>query len=412
MFSLKVKQIVKSKTIARVYEPGWSNRFVPAHSFTNVDPDSICEHGIWEQFLEQEAVSTVKVLMKANEAGIPIFTVSSKNIDQVLPQLQVSEYVKTDIQNAVNKGHIVTIPKSNITINDWNGIGYVVLDPATGAAAYMISGGMAGGATTAIIALAAIAAAIIAIVDVVFAAGVVVTLSACAIGAFAVAWIFSLVVLALVSVLDDVLNHYIYHTEDNSEAFISDAIWALATLGALKCIKVLSTLNSLTNVGRTLAKAVKSVKQLDVNQATLSDLRAAVNGYPNETIDIFMAKFGKSYKTNPLRIEYENKVNGLSKVADDLRSQGKTDEEIARTVSQMRRDLGVQYKDATPPTLREFIYERNVNEYGDPLGPTFDWLIERYDRDYNKIIASSCRPNQDVDTLLGGFREWLLGRLQ
>ena len=206
-----------------MYEPGWSNRFVPAHSFTNVDPDSICEHGIWEQFLEQEAVSTVKVLMKANEAGIPIFTVSSKNIDQVLPQLQVSEYVKTDIQNAVNKGHIVTIPKSNITINDWNGIGYVVLDPATGAAAYMISGGMAGGATTAIIALAAIAAAIIAIVDVVFAAGVVVTLSACAIGAFAAAWIFSLVVLALVSVLDDILNHYVYHTEDNSEAFISNA---------------------------------------------------------------------------------------------------------------------------------------------------------------------------------------------
>ena len=107
-----------------------------------------------------------------------------------------------------------------------------------------------------------------------------------------------------------------------------------------------------------------------------------------------------------------SKVNGLSKVADDLRSQGKTDEEIARTVSQMRRDLGVQYKDATPPTLREFIYERNVNEYGDPLGPTFDWLMKRYRGDYKKIIASSSRPNQDVDTLLGGFREWLLGKLQ
>ncbi len=146
---------------------------------------------------------------------------------------------------------------------------------------------------------------------------------------------------------------------------------------------------------------------------TLSDLRAAVNGYPNETIDIFMVKFGKSYKNNPLRIEYENKVNGLSKVADDLRSQGKTDEEIARTVSQMRRDLGVQYKDATPPTLREYIYELNESRYnGDPLGPTFDWLMERYDRDYNKIIQASCRPNQDVDTLLGGFREWLLGKLQ
>ena len=97
----------------------------------------------------------------------------------------------------------------------------------------MISGGLAGGATTLIVALAAIAAAIIAIVDVVFAAGIVVTLSVCAIGAFAAAWIFSLVVLALVAVLDDILNHYVYHTEDNSEAFISDAIWGLVTLGLL-----------------------------------------------------------------------------------------------------------------------------------------------------------------------------------
>ncbi len=201
--------------------------------------------------------------MKANEAGIPIFTVSSKNIDQVLPQLQVSEYVKTDIQNAVNKGHIVTIPKSNITLNDWNGTGYVVLEPDTGAAAYMISGGMAGGATTAIIFLAAIAAAIIAIVDVLFAASVLVTLSVYFIGAFLAAWVFSLVVLALVSVLDDILNHYVYHTEDNSEAFISDAIWGLVTLGLLGFVKVVGKyLISLLKGAKALSKAGEEVVRL------------------------------------------------------------------------------------------------------------------------------------------------------
>lgn len=92
---------------------------------------------------------------------------------------------------------------------------------------------------------------------------------------------------------------------------------------------------------------------------------------------------------------------------------GETDEQIAITVSQARRDLGVQYKDATPLTLRDFIYERNMATYtGDLLGPTFDTLYAKYDGDYAKIIYAPCRPNPDVDTLLGGFKQWLIGKLQ
>ncbi|MEW6104072.1 MAG: hypothetical protein AB1630_09745 [bacterium] len=49
------------------------------------------------------------------------------------------------IQNAVNSGKIVTISKTEITYANWNGVGYIVMDPETGAAGYLISGGMAGG---------------------------------------------------------------------------------------------------------------------------------------------------------------------------------------------------------------------------------------------------------------------------
>lgn len=33
-----------------------------------------------------------------------------------------------------------------------------------------------------------------------------------------------------------------------------------------------------------------------------------------------------------------------------------------------RRNLGVKYKDATPQPLRDYIYEVNIDRYGDPLG--------------------------------------------
>ena len=82
-----------------------------------------------------------------------------------------------------------------------------------------------------------------------------------------------MVVLALVSVLDDILNHYVYHTEDNSEAFISDAIWALATLGALKCIKVLfETLKFLAKEGRAIYRAKNQLINRGVSRELIEDV--------------------------------------------------------------------------------------------------------------------------------------------
>jgi hypothetical protein len=53
--------------------------------------------------------------------------------------------VKDDVRNSVNAGEKVIIPKTNIQYNDWNGVGYIILDPIKGTGAYMISGGLAGG---------------------------------------------------------------------------------------------------------------------------------------------------------------------------------------------------------------------------------------------------------------------------
>jgi uncharacterized membrane-anchored protein YhcB (DUF1043 family) len=111
---------------------------------------SALEHGVPEQMFSTpenpaQGISAMKALKIANDQGIPIYTINQTNINTILPQLQVSGDVKTDIQNAVNTGKEVTVSKTNITFNGWIGVGYIIIDPTTGAGAYMISGGLSGG---------------------------------------------------------------------------------------------------------------------------------------------------------------------------------------------------------------------------------------------------------------------------
>jgi hypothetical protein len=110
---------------------------------------SALEHSVPEQMFSTpdnpaEGVSAVKALKLANDQGIPIYTINQNNIDTILPQLQIDTDAKTDIRNAVNAGKEVTVSKTNITYNGWTGCGYIIIDPDTGAGAYMISGGMSG----------------------------------------------------------------------------------------------------------------------------------------------------------------------------------------------------------------------------------------------------------------------------
>lgn len=76
-------------------------------------------------------------------------------------------------------------------------------------------------------------------------------------------------------------------------------------------------------------------------------------------------------------------------------------------MNQARRDLGIQYKDATPQPLREYIYHVNRERYnGDPLGPTYQDLIDAKKTDLY-IIESSSRPNSDIDKLFEKFYFWM-----
>ena len=62
----------------------------------------------------------------------------------------------------------------------------------------------------------------------------------------------------------------------------------------------------------------------------------------------------------------------------------------------------------TPQPLRDYIYEINLERYGDPLGPSLEQLLKT--KSPSQIIESASRPNTDIDNLLSGFEQWLRGQ--
>jgi hypothetical protein len=73
-----------------------------------------------------------------------------------------------------------------------------------------------------------------------------------------------------------------------------------------------------------------------------------------------------------------------------MRAAGATPEQVARQVHQLRREIGVQYKDLTPPVKLAEIYERNMRVYGDKLGPSIDWLRAK-GKSWEQITESASR---------------------
>jgi RHS repeat-associated protein len=105
---------------------------------------------------------------------------------------------------------------------------------------------------------------------------------------------------------------------------------------------------------------------------------------------------GKRIKTltgaaERVRHRYVAAVRSLADRATELRGKGYDSEYIARVLHSKRRELGIIYKDVTPPGLRQQIFERNLKKYGDPWGPTIDRLRAQ-GKSWDDIIESATRP--------------------
>jgi hypothetical protein len=111
---------------------------------------SAMEHATLQKFVgplgsTEQAVSAVRAIAEAQANGQRIYRVTSANIASVLPQLSHTASIKSDIQNYVGAGRQVTVSQAPVSVGSWNGTGMIVVDPETGAGAYLIDGKANGG---------------------------------------------------------------------------------------------------------------------------------------------------------------------------------------------------------------------------------------------------------------------------
>ena len=97
---------------------------------------SLYESIVWEQLTGYESVSTISIFRKAQEEGIELLQITKDNLETELNKLNTDDSTRQAVRNAVNSGNMVTIPAEEVTIGDWTGTGYIIMD-ASGAGSYM-----------------------------------------------------------------------------------------------------------------------------------------------------------------------------------------------------------------------------------------------------------------------------------
>lgn len=109
---------------------------------------SFLEGEVFNQVLQREGIASVSALTLSKRAGQALTRVDGANVDSVLSQADLGADAESEVRAAVTRGRIAWVAQSRVTLHQWTGTGYVLEDPGTGAAAYLISGGYGGGSDT------------------------------------------------------------------------------------------------------------------------------------------------------------------------------------------------------------------------------------------------------------------------
>ena len=103
------------------------------------------EHAMLEITYKIDAVSTGKIFNEASKQGIPIHILNDpETLETDLTAISAYPVVKDHIRTYVNAGYTAMIPQQVVTVGGWSGQGWTVMDEETGAAGYMICGGLHG----------------------------------------------------------------------------------------------------------------------------------------------------------------------------------------------------------------------------------------------------------------------------
>jgi hypothetical protein len=106
---------------------------------------SALESGLPQQIFSQSPArlewgSASSLLQAANDQGVPAVKITSSNGDSVIPTLNIPAEVKEEFFDATNSGLTIVVPQSDITVLRFQGVGYIVEDPDSSSAAFLVSG--------------------------------------------------------------------------------------------------------------------------------------------------------------------------------------------------------------------------------------------------------------------------------
>ncbi|MFD7714555.1 hypothetical protein [Streptomyces sp. NPDC059814] len=100
------------------------------------------------------------------------------------------------------------------------------------------------------------------------------------------------------------------------------------------------------------------------------------------------------------RMRYHRLLEDMERKECAMRAEGRSEEDIARTLSRMRNEAkDVVRAGMTPEQVAE-LEARNQKKYGNPLGPTPDQLYLKYGS-WEKVTEAATRSSEVVDHELG-----------
>ncbi len=89
-------------------------------------------------------VSAAQALSYAVDEGQTVYTLTPSD-NTSLSNVTINASDRTEIRNALLTGKNVVVHERPVSVINWTGSGYLILDPPTGSGAYLISGGADGG---------------------------------------------------------------------------------------------------------------------------------------------------------------------------------------------------------------------------------------------------------------------------
>lgn len=96
------------------------------------------------------SLATVGVIQEAHAQALTVHDLDRTNVEDVLPSLPFDDTVKAEVRDAALRGLLVRIPEAAVSSVEWTGVGYILRDEESGAAAYQLQGGHSGAVTIAV----------------------------------------------------------------------------------------------------------------------------------------------------------------------------------------------------------------------------------------------------------------------